>query len=104
MPLRPAGLISREEPIAKRSPAIDESLAAVDPLAEVGHQIAERSRLPALVERLEALRDAVGRRGDLVGVDGVELARVLVPGSLGSQKISAVPRMRRHPPWSAIIV
>ena len=43
--------------------------------AEVGHQVAERSGLPALVERLEALGDAVGRRRDLVGVDRVELLR-----------------------------
>jgi hypothetical protein len=41
--------------------------------AEVGHQIAERSRLPALVERVEAFRHAVGGRRDLIGVDRVEL-------------------------------
>src|SRR5438874_2318651 len=41
--------------------------------AELGHQVAERARLPALVERLEALRHAVFRRRDLVGVDGIEL-------------------------------
>ena len=51
----------------------EEGLAAVDARAEVGHQVAERSRLPALVERLEALRHAVGGRRDLIGVDGVEL-------------------------------
>src|SRR5581483_8424511 len=50
-----------------------ECLAAMDALAEVGHQIAERSGLPALVERVEALGYAVGGRRNLIGVDGVEL-------------------------------
>ena len=56
-----------------------ERLAAMHAGAEVGHQVAERPRLPALVERLEALRHAVGGRRDLVGIDGVEL----LAGSLG---------------------
>ena len=55
----------------------DEGLAAVHARAEVRHQVAERSRLPALVERLEALGHAVGGRRDLIGVDGVELLREL---------------------------
>jgi hypothetical protein len=42
-------------------------------LAKVGHQITERTDLPALVEAIEALRDAVIRWCDLVGVDGVQL-------------------------------
>ena len=50
-----------------------ERLAAMDTRAKVRHQVAERARLPLLVERVEAFRDAVGRRRDLVGVDGVEL-------------------------------
>ena len=58
----------------------DEVLAAVHARAEVGHQIAERSGLPALVEGLQALGDAVGRRRDLIGVDGVELLCELRPG------------------------
>src|SRR5690606_23919402 len=53
---------------------------AVHPLAEVRHQVAERSGLPALVQRLEALGDAVGGRGDLIRVDRVELLRELRPG------------------------
>ena len=48
-------------------------LSPVHALAEVGHQVTERSRLPALVERLEAFRHAVGGRRDLIRVDGVEL-------------------------------
>src|SRR5262249_26996230 len=51
----------------------EERLAAVDAGAEVGHQVAERARLPALVQRLEALRHAVGGGRDLVGVDRVQL-------------------------------
>ena len=51
----------------------DEGLAAVDARPEVGHQVAERARLPPLVEGLETLGHAVGRWGDLVGVDRVEL-------------------------------
>ena len=50
-----------------------EVLAAVHARAEVGHQVAERAGLPALVERLEALGHAVGGGRDLVGVDGIEL-------------------------------
>ncbi len=51
----------------------DEGLPRMNPLAEVGHQEAERSLLPSLVERIEALRDAVLGGRDLVRVDGVEL-------------------------------
>ena len=54
----------------------DERLAAMHARAEVRHQVAERAGLPALVERLEALRHAIGRRRDLVGVDRVELLRL----------------------------
>ena len=78
----------------------DERLAAMHAGAEVGHQVAERSGLPALVERLEALGDAVGRRRDLIGVDRVELLR-LSGGLFGSQKISARPRIRRSAPVAA---
>ena len=55
----------------------DERLAAMDALAEIGHQVAERSGLPPLVERVEALGDAVRGRRDLIGVDRVELAAEL---------------------------
>ena len=53
----------------------DERLAAMHARAEVRHEIAERARLPALVERVEALRHAIGGRRDLIGVDRVELLR-----------------------------
>ena len=53
----------------------DERLAGVHAAAEIRHEIAERADLPPLVERVEALGHAVGRRRDLVGVDRVELAR-----------------------------
>ena len=70
---RPAGThLARRadgEPVA----GDHERLAAVHARAEIGHQVAERARLPPLVEGLEALRDAVGGRRDLIGVDGVEL-------------------------------
>ena len=52
----------------------DERLARMHALAKVGEEVAEGAFLPPLVERVEALGDAVGRRGDLVGVDRVELA------------------------------
>ena len=52
-----------------------EGLTRVHARAEVRHQISERTGLPALVERLEALRHAVGGRRDLIGVDRVELLR-----------------------------
>ena len=50
-----------------------ERLAAVHAGAEVRHQVAERSGLPALIQRLEAFGHAIGGRRDLVGVDGIEL-------------------------------
>ena len=59
----------------------DERLAAVHAGAEVRHQVAERARLPALVERLEALGHAVGGRRDLIGVDGVEFLAYRVPAT-----------------------
>src|SRR5205807_5818253 len=51
----------------------DERLTGVNAFAESGHQVAERTGLPALVERVEAFRYAVLRRRDLVGVDRVQL-------------------------------
>ena len=48
-------------------------LPAMDARAKVWHQIAERARLPSLVERVEALGHAIGGRRDLIGVDRVEL-------------------------------
>ncbi|TMF98413.1 MAG: hypothetical protein E6I10_05110 [Chloroflexi bacterium] len=42
-------------------------------LPEIGHQVTEGAGLPARIEMVEALRNAVIRRSDLVGVDGVEL-------------------------------
>jgi len=60
---------SDREPIAGNH----EGFAAMDACAEVGHEVPERSGLPPLIERLEALGHAIGRRRDLIGVDGVEL-------------------------------
>src|SRR5437867_1027326 len=51
----------------------DERLSAMDPFAEVRHEVTEGPCLPALVQRVEALRNAVAGRRDLVRVDGVEL-------------------------------
>jgi hypothetical protein len=45
----------------------------MDALPEVGHQVTEGANLPALVEVVEALRDAVVRGRDLIGVDRVQL-------------------------------
>src|SRR5437879_1220130 len=45
----------------------------MDALPEVRHQVTERPQLPALIEPVEALRDAVVRGRDLVGVDGIQL-------------------------------
>ncbi len=66
----------------------DEGLARVHAGAEVGHQVAERPGLPALVQRVEALGHAVGRGRDLVGVDGVEL----LPGLRSGPRRSAPRR------------
>ena len=66
------------EPIA----GDDESLAAMHARAKVGHQVAERSGLPPLVQRFQAFGDAVGRRGDLIGIDGVEFPAVSGAGEL----------------------
>jgi hypothetical protein len=45
----------------------------MDALSKVGHQVTEGAGLPALIEVVEALRDAVVRGRDLVGVDRIEL-------------------------------
>jgi hypothetical protein len=50
-----------------------EGLPGVDALAEVGHQVAEGTLLPLLVQRVETLRHAVLGRRDLIRVDRVEL-------------------------------
>ena len=59
------------EPVTRNQ----EGLAAMDAGPEVRHQVPERPRFPALIERLQTLGDTIGRRRDLIGVDGVELAR-----------------------------
>src|SRR5262249_39141995 len=51
----------------------EKGLPAMDPRAEVGHEIAKSPCLPALVERVEALRNTIGCRSDLIGSDRVEL-------------------------------
>jgi len=71
-------LEARGAHLARRSdreaiPRDDEGLAAMNACAKVGHQVAERARLPAFVQRLEALGHAVGGRRDLIGIDRVEL-------------------------------
>ena len=66
----------------------DERLAAVHPLAEVRHQIAEGACLPSLVQCLQALGDTVGRWRDLIGVDRIELLR---PGSSDPRKSAPDP-------------
>ncbi len=57
------------EPIAGN----DEGFAAVNPLPEIRHEVAECARFPALVERVEAFGNAIRGGGNLVGVDRVEL-------------------------------
>src|SRR6202030_336342 len=54
-------------------PGNHEGLAAMHALPKVGHQIAEGAEPPSLVEPVQALRDTVIRRRDLVGIDGVQL-------------------------------
>ena len=48
--------------------------------------------LPALVERLEALRDAIGRGRNLIRINCIEF--LAFSGTLRSQKISALPANR----------
>ena len=49
----------------------------MDAVAEVRHEMPKGTGLPFLVERLEALGNAVGRRCNLIGIDGVALFREL---------------------------
>src|SRR5881396_997039 len=65
----------------------EKRLASVDALAKVRHEVAEGTRLPALVESVEAFRDAVVGRRDLVRVDGVEL----LPRDLGIPEDQRLP-------------
>ena len=71
--LQPGGAHLPRRSNRKAIPGDEEGLAAVHSRAEVGHEVAKRAGLPAFVQRLEALRHAVGGGGDLVRVDGVEL-------------------------------
>ncbi len=64
-----------------------EVLAAMDPRPEIRHQVPKRTGLPALVERLEALGDAVRRRSDLIGIDRVQL--------LATRRLFGVPENQR---------
>src|SRR5205085_917977 len=77
--------------------------ATVDALAEVRHQVPERSRLPPLVQRLEAFRHTVRGRRDLVRIDGVELllsARDLeVPENQGATPDHSCHALFILPPW-----
>ena len=66
---------TNREPVAGNH----ERVAVMDAVAKVRHQVAERAGLPALVQGGEALRDTVGRRSNLIGVDGVELLAGDVP-------------------------
>ena len=61
----------------------------MDARAEIGDEMTEGAGLPALVEPIEALGHAIGRRGDLIGIDRVAL---LAPAAAASQTISASPR------------
>src|SRR2546428_11933431 len=80
--LQPSLIPNRFEPgrrrLARRADAKafardHERFPTVHSLPEIGHQVTEGARLPACVEMVEALGDAVVRRRDLVGIDGVEL-------------------------------
>src|SRR5437867_6628268 len=88
-PLSPAGLISRELPIAKRSPATMKFCPR-----------ATRSRKSGMRYRNEPAFQRSSRRSrlsEMQSVDGViwsvSIASSLRPGTLGSQKMSAWPRI-----------
>ncbi len=70
----------------------DEGLATVHAGAKAGHQIAEGPRFPALVQRVEALRHAVGRGRNLIGINRVELPREARAG-----KTHRIPEDERLP-------
>src|SRR5437667_592800 len=82
---------SDREPIA----GDQKRFSAVYALAEIGHEVAERSGFPALVERLEAFRHAVGGRRDLIGVDGVKL--LFPAGDFQIPEDERLPANRRGP-------
>src|SRR5207253_4886478 len=73
-----------------------ERFPAMHPLTRIRHQVTKGARFPARVEMVEALRNAVIGRGDLVGVDGVELLprdlRVPEDERATSNQVTAVRR------------
>ena len=73
-----------------------ERFPAVHTLPEIWHQVTEGAGLPARVEMVETLRNAVISRGDLVGVDGVELLarnlRIPEDECAASNQVAAVGR------------
>ncbi len=49
-----------------------EGLSGGYALTKIRHQVAESACLPAVIQRIQAFRDAILAGGDLVGIDGVE--------------------------------
>ena len=88
-PFTPAGLISRDEPIAKRSPATTK----FSPRATRSLKSGIRKRNEPAFHRASS----VSRVSETQSFDGViwsvSIASSFFPGTLGSQKMSAFPRM-----------
>src|SRR5262249_4507779 len=68
----------------------EEGLARMHPPSEIGHEVTERARLPAFVQSLQTLGDAILGGRDLIGVDRVQL----LPWALGDPDDQGAPADR----------
>src|SRR5258706_3737476 len=96
-PLMPAGLISREDPIANRSPAT----MKLSPRATRAPKSGIRWRKEPAFQRSSSV-SRLSETQSFVGVIwSVSIASSFFPGTLGSQKMSALPRIAFAPPAAA---
>jgi hypothetical protein len=72
------------------------SVPAMHARAEIGHQITEGAGLPPRVERIEAFRHTVGRGGDLIRVDRVELLLLSEDLEVPEDQRLSADHLRRH--------
>src|SRR5207249_5307841 len=89
IPLSPAGDISREEPIAKRSPAIRN----VSPAFTRARNSGMRWRKAPAFQRSSNVARLSETQSDAGVIWSVSIASSFFPGRLGSQKMRARPRM-----------
>ncbi len=93
----PAGLISREDPIANRSPAT----MKLSPRATRAPKSGIRWRNEPAFQRSSSVSRLSDTQSFVGVIWSVSIASSFFPGTFGSQKMSALPRMALAPPAAA---